>query len=68
MAGEGSRRAHCEALIRARGLQARVHLLGYVEDVRSFYAACDIVTLPSRSEGLVQHGARGDEHAERRWR
>jgi glycosyltransferase involved in cell wall biosynthesis len=52
MAGEGSRRARCEALIRARGLEGVVHVLGYVEDVRSFYAACDVLTLPSRSEGL----------------
>jgi N,N'-diacetylbacillosaminyl-diphospho-undecaprenol alpha-1,3-N-acetylgalactosaminyltransferase len=27
-------------------------VLGYLEDVRSFYAACDVLTLPSRSEGL----------------
>jgi glycosyltransferase involved in cell wall biosynthesis len=53
LAGEGSRRARCEDLIRARGLQARVRLLGYLGDVRSFYAACDVVTLPSRSEGLA---------------
>jgi glycosyltransferase involved in cell wall biosynthesis len=52
MAGDGSRRAHCEALIRARGLQGRVRMLGYIEDMRSFFAACDILTLPSRSEGL----------------
>jgi glycosyltransferase involved in cell wall biosynthesis len=53
MAGEGSRRAACERLIAARGLQGRVQLLGYLEDVRSFYAACDVLTLPSRSEGLA---------------
>jgi glycosyltransferase involved in cell wall biosynthesis len=52
MAGEGGRRARCEALIRARGLAGVVHVCGYVEDVRSFYAACDVLTLPSRSEGL----------------
>jgi glycosyltransferase involved in cell wall biosynthesis len=52
MAGDGSRRAHCEALIEARGLTGRVRVLGYVEDMRSFFAACDVLTLPSRSEGL----------------
>jgi glycosyltransferase involved in cell wall biosynthesis len=52
MAGEGIRRARCEELIRARGVGHVVRVLGYLEDVRSFYAACDVVTLPSRSEGL----------------
>lgn len=52
VAGEGSRRAQYEALARARGVQRSVRFLGYVEDMRSFYAACDVLTLPSRSEGL----------------
>jgi glycosyltransferase involved in cell wall biosynthesis len=52
VAGEGSRRSYCEALARSRGVEQVVHFLGYVEDVRSFYAACDVLTLPSRSEGL----------------
>jgi glycosyltransferase involved in cell wall biosynthesis len=52
VAGEGSRRPVYQALARTRGVQNAVRFLGYVEDMRSFYAACDVLTLPSRSEGL----------------
>jgi glycosyltransferase involved in cell wall biosynthesis len=52
VAGEGSRRPLCEALARERGLDRTLRFLGYVEDMRSFYAACDVLALPSRSEGL----------------
>jgi glycosyltransferase involved in cell wall biosynthesis len=52
VAGEGSRRPLYEALARERGVDKVVRFLGYVEDMRSFYAACDVLTLPSRSEGL----------------
>ena len=52
LAGEGSRRESCEALIHRRGLGHVVHLCGYVEDMPSFYRACDVLVLPSRSEGL----------------
>lgn len=50
IAGEGSLRADCEALARGAGA-ANVHVLGYVGDMRDFYAACDVLVLPSRSEG-----------------
>jgi glycosyltransferase involved in cell wall biosynthesis len=52
VAGEGSRRPQYEALARQHGLERQMKFLGYVEDMRSFYAACDVLTLPSRSEGL----------------
>ena len=52
VAGEGSRRPLYEAAARERGVERSVRFLGYVEDMRSFYAACDVMTLPSRSEGL----------------
>jgi glycosyltransferase involved in cell wall biosynthesis len=51
VAGEGSRRARYEEMARAAGLGDRLRFLGFVGDMASFYAACDIVTLPSQSEG-----------------
>lgn len=53
VAGEGSRRPIYQALAQERGLTLgrQIQFLGYVEDMTSFYAACDILTLPSRSEG-----------------
>jgi glycosyltransferase involved in cell wall biosynthesis len=49
-AGDGPERAECESLAHALGAR-NLHFLGYVEDMRSFYRACDIFVLPSRSEG-----------------
>lgn len=51
IAGEGSRRAEYERQTEAMGLRRSVRFLGYVADMRAFYAACDIFILPSRSEG-----------------
>lgn len=50
LAGEGSRRAQYAELARRAGADT-VELLGYVADMRDFYAACDVLVLPSRSEG-----------------
>jgi glycosyltransferase involved in cell wall biosynthesis len=50
IAGEGTRRPECEALARELGAD-NVSFLGYVADMPSFYAACDAIVLPSRSEG-----------------
>jgi glycosyltransferase involved in cell wall biosynthesis len=50
IAGEGTRRPDYEALARELGAD-NVGFLGYVADMPSFYAACDIIVLPSRSEG-----------------
>ena len=52
MAGDGSERPACEALAAARGLGPTFRILGYVSDMRSFYAGCDVLALPSRTEGL----------------
>jgi glycosyltransferase involved in cell wall biosynthesis len=47
---------HYEAALRERiqelGLGARVHWVGYHEDVAPLYCALDLLVLPSRSEGL----------------
>jgi glycosyltransferase involved in cell wall biosynthesis len=51
IAGEGSRRPEYEALARSLGVGDVVRFVGYVPDMRSFYASVDIVVLPSRSEG-----------------
>jgi glycosyltransferase involved in cell wall biosynthesis len=51
IAGEGSRRFEYEALAKSLGVEHAVRFVGYVEDMRSFYASVDIVVLPSRSEG-----------------
>jgi len=51
IAGDGSRRPDYEALARTLGIERQVRFLGYVPDMRSFYASVDIVVLPSRSEG-----------------
>ncbi|HMF40489.1 MAG TPA: glycosyltransferase family 4 protein [Polyangia bacterium] len=51
IAGEGSRRDEYEALARSLGVGGAVRFVGYVPDMRSFYASVDIVVLPSRSEG-----------------
>jgi rhamnosyl/mannosyltransferase len=56
--GDGPLRPALEARVRALGLDGRVALVGDVDDVRPFFAACDVFVLPSthRSEafGIVQ--------------
>lgn len=48
---EGFARA-LEADARAAGLDGRFHTTGFLDDVAAAYGALDLVTLPSRSEGL----------------
>lgn len=52
LAGDGSLRGQCEALARRMGIADQVRFLGYVPDMPAFYASCDIIVLPSRSEGF----------------
>lgn len=52
VAGEGSRRAHLEHLVKKRGLEQSVTLLGLRRDVPALLAAADLFLLPSRSEEL----------------
>ena len=51
IAGDGSRRPLYEALAARLGVLDRVQFLGQVRDIRSFYASCNLLVLPSRSEG-----------------
>lgn len=51
VAGEGSERAEVEREALATGID-NLTFLGFVDDMPSFYAACDIIVLPSDSEGF----------------
>jgi glycosyltransferase involved in cell wall biosynthesis len=51
MAGEGPRRARCEALARDLGVERSLRLLGPVGDMPTFYTSCDIVVHPSYEPG-----------------
>lgn len=50
LAGEGNKRAHYEELIARTGAR-NIHVTGFLHEMRDFYAACDVLVLPSRSEG-----------------
>lgn len=50
LGGDGLRRAELEALAAKLGAD-NLTFLGFVSDMPSFYAACDVVVLPSRAEG-----------------
>jgi glycosyltransferase involved in cell wall biosynthesis len=49
--GEGALRRSLEARARQLGLEARVHLLGWQDDIPRWLSAYDVFTLASRSEG-----------------
>ncbi len=55
IAGEGPDRAALETMIRQRGLQQRVRLLGSrpPDEIAILMAAADVIVHPSRSEGLA---------------
>jgi UDP-glucose:(heptosyl)LPS alpha-1,3-glucosyltransferase len=50
--GLGERLRYFRRLARQGGPSGRVHFEGWQEDVRSYYAAADVVALPSRSEAF----------------
>jgi glycosyltransferase involved in cell wall biosynthesis len=54
LAGEGSQRAELEQLARDSGAD-NLAFLSFVADMPSFYAACDLLVLPSRSEGCPNY-------------
>jgi len=49
--GDGEERANLEAQAAALGIASRCRFLGWQRDVRSIYAAADVVVLTSRNEG-----------------
>jgi glycosyltransferase involved in cell wall biosynthesis len=49
--GDGEERGRLEALAAALGVASRCRFLGWRRDVRSVYAAADVVVLTSRNEG-----------------
>ena len=52
LAGDGSNRNNLEKRFRAAGLGDIVHFLGSRDDIPELMAACDILVMPSESEGL----------------
>jgi glycogen(starch) synthase len=50
LAGDGSYRSALESLARRLGAD-NLRFLGFVSDMQSFYRACDVLVLPSSSEG-----------------
>jgi glycosyltransferase involved in cell wall biosynthesis len=50
VAGDGSERAAVEQAAREAGADS-LTFLGFVDDMPSFYAACDLIVLPTDSEG-----------------
>ena len=50
--GDGELKQSLEALAAARGLASMCRFVGSRDDVMAFYAAADIVVLPSHSEGF----------------
>jgi glycosyltransferase involved in cell wall biosynthesis len=52
IAGRGSEEGALRAFIRSAGLDGRVTLLGYREDIPNLLAAADLWVMPSLSEGL----------------
>ncbi len=52
LVGEGATRAVLEGIVAARGLQDRVHFVGFRRDVPAMVAAADVIVIPSLVEGL----------------
>jgi UDP-glucose:(heptosyl)LPS alpha-1,3-glucosyltransferase len=50
--GKGERLGSYESLARRSGTLERVHFKGHSDDIRRYYAASDVVVLPSRSEAF----------------
>ncbi|KXF83506.1 glycosyltransferase [Enterovibrio coralii] len=52
IAGSGSLEEQLKTQVRQLDLESRVHFLGYVEDMPTFYQALDVFCLPSFNEGF----------------
>lgn len=63
IAGEGELRQGLERTAESLGIGEQVDFLGFVEDIKSFYASIDILALPSLFEGfgyvIVEAGRMG---------
>ncbi len=62
LAGDGPERAACEALVGELGMNGHVKFLGQRSDIPELLSACDIVVMPSESEGLPNRRDRGVCH------
>jgi glycosyltransferase involved in cell wall biosynthesis len=51
LAGEGGLRARLEGQVREAGLESAIIFTGFLPDVESVYAACDLFVFPSLQEG-----------------
>ncbi len=49
--GDGPERERLEAAVHSLGINGRVHFAGQISDVKPYYAAADLLVLPSHSEG-----------------
>jgi phosphatidylinositol alpha-1,6-mannosyltransferase len=54
--GQGGERAALEALAAAKGVGDAVRFAGLVDDVRAYYAACDVFAMPSGRDGEGKAG------------
>jgi glycosyltransferase involved in cell wall biosynthesis len=52
VAGDGPERAACEAIVAQGGLGRHVMFLGQRRDIPELLHACDLLVIPSQSEGL----------------
>lgn len=52
LAGDGSQKSHLQAYSKNNELQNRVHFLGHVDDMLTFYQSLDVFCLPSLYEGM----------------
>jgi len=52
VAGDSSNMESIRAKVRQMGLENRVHFLGFLRNMGTFYAALDVLVLPSKIEGL----------------
>ena len=52
VAGTGSEESYLRELVVAQGLTDKLTFLGRVDNSAAFLAACDIVVMPSLSEGM----------------
>ncbi len=52
LVGQGPQQAELERMVAAAGLESRVHFAGWRADIPELLAACDLLLLPSRWEGM----------------